>query len=257
MLRASDGHAVGVDALEVVARDRLVDAQQPEHPLVVLAEVRLALLVGPVVGHRRDREERLLALVERPRRREHRAAERAQEDRRPADLERLVGQADDVALAAERLDPGESPRGTSRAGRRPSGARRRPRRARRGRSRPRRRGAAGRRTRSATGRAPAGPSRRGPAAYSRSAAARMRSGVSASDRASCGASSAANRSRAETALALARGQDDVAEVRLERAPARPWQLAAAAVEPAPGPRRSAGSPARPRRLAERVVDRAR
>ena len=33
-------------------------------------------------------------------------AERAQEDRRPADLERLVGQADEVALDAERLDPG-------------------------------------------------------------------------------------------------------------------------------------------------------
>ena len=98
--------AVGVDALEVVAGDRLVDGQQPEHPVVVLAQVRLALLLGPVVGHRGDREERLLALVERPGRAEHRAAEGAQEDRRPLDLERLVGQADQVVLGAERLDPG-------------------------------------------------------------------------------------------------------------------------------------------------------
>ena len=60
----------------------------------------------PVVGHRGDREERLLALVERSGRREHRAAERAQERRRPADVERLVGHADQVAFRAERLDPG-------------------------------------------------------------------------------------------------------------------------------------------------------
>ena len=41
-----------------------------------------------------------------PGRDEHRAAEGAQEDRRPADVERLVGQADEVALRAEGLDPG-------------------------------------------------------------------------------------------------------------------------------------------------------
>ena len=37
---------------------------------------------------------------------QHRATERAQEDRRPLDLERLVGEPDEVALRAERLDPG-------------------------------------------------------------------------------------------------------------------------------------------------------
>ena len=41
-----------------------------------------------------------------PGRRQHRATERAEEDRRPADLERVVGEADEVALPAEGLDPG-------------------------------------------------------------------------------------------------------------------------------------------------------
>ena len=98
---------VRVDTLEVVARHRLVDGEEPEHPVVVLAEIALGLLGRPVVGDRGDREERLLALVERSRRVEHRPAERPQEDRRPADLERLVGQPDEVVLAAERLDPAE------------------------------------------------------------------------------------------------------------------------------------------------------
>ena len=88
-----------------MARDRLVDRQQAEHAVVVLAEVRLALLLGPFVGHRRDREERLLAFVERAGRAEHRAAERAEEDRCPLDLEWFVGQSDQVRLGAEGLDP--------------------------------------------------------------------------------------------------------------------------------------------------------
>ena len=105
--RGQRRRAVAVDALEVVAGHRLVDRQQLEHPVVVLAEVRLGLVRRPLLGDRRHREERLLAAVERTRRVEHRPAERAQEDRRPADVERLVGEADDVALAAERLDPAQ------------------------------------------------------------------------------------------------------------------------------------------------------
>jgi hypothetical protein len=97
---------VGIDALEIVAGNRFMDRQQPEHPVVVLAQVRLALLIGPVIGHRRDREERLLTLVERAGGAEHRATERAQKDRRPLDLERLIGKTDQVLLRAERFDAG-------------------------------------------------------------------------------------------------------------------------------------------------------
>ena len=98
--------AVGIDALQVMARHRLVDRQDPKHPVVVLAQVGLALRLGPVVGHRGDREERLLASFQRPGRRQHRAAERTQKDRRPLDLERFVGQAEEIALHTECLDPG-------------------------------------------------------------------------------------------------------------------------------------------------------
>ncbi len=90
-----------------MAGHRLVNRQQPEHPVVVLAEIRLGLLGGPIVGDRRHGEERLLALVERSGRVEHRATERPHENRRPTDLERVVGQADEIAVPAERLDPTE------------------------------------------------------------------------------------------------------------------------------------------------------
>ena len=95
-----------MDALQVVARYRLVDRQDTQHPVVVLAQVGLALRLGPVVGHRGDREERLLAPFQRPGRRQHRAAERTQKDRCPPDLERFVGQVEEIALRTERLDPG-------------------------------------------------------------------------------------------------------------------------------------------------------
>ena len=136
----------------------------------------------PVVGHRGDREERLLALVERAGRAEHRAAEGAQEDRRPLDLERLVGQADQVASRRRRPRSGRSRRGRNRAGRPPSDARARWRPARPGRARPRRPGSAGRRTTSARARGPGGPSRPG---RRRTRARRrpwIRSGVSVSER---------------------------------------------------------------------------
>ena len=84
-----------------------MDGQDPEHPVVVLAQVALGLLRRPVLGDRGDREERPLAPVQRARRIEHRPTERAQEDRGPADLEGILGQAHQVALATERLDPGE------------------------------------------------------------------------------------------------------------------------------------------------------
>ena len=94
-------------ALEVVAGHRLVDREESEHPVVILAEVALDLLGRPVLGDRCDAEERFLGLVERARRVEHRSAERPQEYGRPHDLERFVGHAEDVPLAAERLDPPE------------------------------------------------------------------------------------------------------------------------------------------------------
>ncbi len=90
--------------LEVVAGRRLVDRQDSQRAAVVLAQHRGDLVVGPIVGRRRDREEAVEALVQRPGRDEHRAAERPQERRRPDDLERLVRQADEIALANEVLD---------------------------------------------------------------------------------------------------------------------------------------------------------
>ena len=86
---------------------RLVDREDPEMPVVVLAEPALGLLRRPVVGDRGDAEERLLALVERAWRIKHRAAERAQEDGCPHDLERLIRETDDVVLATEGLDVGQ------------------------------------------------------------------------------------------------------------------------------------------------------
>ena len=97
--------AVVVDALQVMPGDRLVDGEQPEHPRVVLAQVRLLALLRPILGDRGDREEGLLVGFERPGGIEHRAAEGTHEGRRPADVERFVCQPDQVALAAERLDP--------------------------------------------------------------------------------------------------------------------------------------------------------
>ena len=85
--------------------DSLVDGEQPEHARVVLAQVRLLALLRPVLGDRGDREEGLLVAVERAGGIEHRPAEGTHEGRRPADVERFVGQPDQVALAAERLDP--------------------------------------------------------------------------------------------------------------------------------------------------------
>ncbi len=82
-----------------------MDREEAEHPVVVLAQVGLALLRRPVVGDRGDREEGREAPIEHARRDEHRPTECPQERRRPADVERLVDDADDVVLRAERLDP--------------------------------------------------------------------------------------------------------------------------------------------------------
>ena len=65
------------------------------------------------------------------------------------------------------------------------------------------------------------------AAYSRSAAARIRSGVSVSERI-VWRIFAREEVAAQPALALARGQDDVAQVRLERGEGRPRAVSAAA-----------------------------
>jgi hypothetical protein len=100
-------HAVRVDALEVVAGHGLVDRDEPEHPVVALPELRLGRLRRGVVRDRGDEVHRLLARLERPRRVQHRLAEPAQEERRPLDHERLVGERDDVVLADECLDPAE------------------------------------------------------------------------------------------------------------------------------------------------------
>ena len=253
--------AVRIGALEVVAGHGLVDREQPQHPVVVLAEVALGLLGRPVLGDRRDREERLLALVERTGRIEHRAAERAQEDRRPADLERVVGEADELALAAERLDPGElgaapveevlGPAGCSAAIASSTAAderRRRP-------PAPSRPG-----SRPATARRPAGPSPPGRPTYSRSARSRTRAGVSSASL-SVWRSFAVNSAPAEPAFALGPRQDHVAEMRLELAPAPTLPVAAAtsrrariaatagSVGRGRGPRGPRRRPARPRRRA--------
>ncbi len=91
-------------ALEVVAGHALVDAQQPEHPVVVLAHVGLDRLRGRVIGGRRDEEVALEPLVERAGRVEERAAVGAHEDRCPDDGQRLVGETDDARVPAEGLD---------------------------------------------------------------------------------------------------------------------------------------------------------
>ena len=168
----------------------------------------------PVVGHRGDREERRLARVERPGRDEHRPAERAQERRRPADVERLVGEADEVAARDRTPRSGRSRRGRNRAAPRPGmlgrdgvedAAHERAVVVRDG----RRRGAT-----SATGRRRAGPSRPG----RRRTRARRRTG-SAPAVSVVGAHRVAHLAGeqlgAEAALPLARGQDVVAQVRLE------------------------------------------
>src|SRR5579859_6952346 len=87
-----------------MARDRLVDREQPQLAAVLLAQVRLALLVGPVVGHGRDGEEAVEASVERAWRDEHRPAEGPQERRGPDDLQGLLREAHEVALPDEGLD---------------------------------------------------------------------------------------------------------------------------------------------------------
>ena len=87
-----------------------MDREEPEHPLVVLAQLAIRSAPATVVRDGVIRKRAFWPLLERSRRAQHRAAEGAQEDRRPADLERLVGQADEVAVAAERLDPGRARR---------------------------------------------------------------------------------------------------------------------------------------------------
>src|ERR1019366_2722010 len=99
--------AVGIGPLEVVAGHGLVDREDPDHSVVVFAEVAFGLLGRPVSGDWGDRKETLLATVEGTWPVEHRAAEGTQEDRRPADLEGLLGQPDEILQAAEVLDPEE------------------------------------------------------------------------------------------------------------------------------------------------------
>ena len=145
-----------------------------------------------------------------------------------------------------------SRRDTSRGGRRPSGARRRSRRA-----PPRTRSPSS----SGRGRSPHQVGHSSPAsrtisartaAYSRSAAARIRSGVSASERI-VWRIFRAKRSRAEPALAVARGQDrrraGASRTRRSRAARRPPPARSRGVTAA-----TAGSSAALVGLAERVVD---
>ena len=150
---------VRVGELQVVARHRFMDGEQPQHAAVVLAQVGLAALIAPVVRHWRDGEERVEAAVERAGRNEHRAAEGAQEARRPHDLQRLVGQANQVALGDERLDPLVLGTREARAARRPAGGLLRSRPAPAARSAPRRPASAHPAPRSATARGPAAASR--------------------------------------------------------------------------------------------------
>ncbi len=93
-----------VHELEVVARDGLVHGDEPQHPVVVLAEIRVGLLGRPILRDRRDVVEAALAHVERPRGVEHRARESPEESRGPLDREGIVRQAHEVPLPRERLD---------------------------------------------------------------------------------------------------------------------------------------------------------
>ena len=101
-----------------------MDGQQAEHPVVVLAQVRLALLrrssrrASGVIA-----KNAFWPLSSGPGEIEHRAAEGAQEDRRPADVERLVGEADEVVFRGRTPRSARSPRGRSRAARPAPGAR--------------------------------------------------------------------------------------------------------------------------------------
>ena len=93
--------AIRVDELEVVAGRPFVDRRQVDLAVVLLGQIRVHLVGRPVVGRRGHEVERLLAFVERARRVEHRAGELAKEGRCPVDLERLVGDGDDVVAPAE------------------------------------------------------------------------------------------------------------------------------------------------------------
>ena len=183
---------------------------------------------------------------------EHRPAERAQEDRRPADLERLVGEADEVALAAERLDPAQlgaaeveelvggrvldGDRVEDRAG----PPRRRPRAA-------------------AASPQPGGPDLAGDPDHLRADRIELALGPGLDRRrrqlgssGACGPASAANSSLPEAPLAVRRRQDDVAQVpleRVERGRARVRAPRAAGAGPRRRPRRRLPRPARPSAIA--------
>src|SRR4029079_17511606 len=73
---------------------------------VVLAQHRLHLLIAPRLRRRGDGEKAVEAPVARSRRNEPRSAEGTQEWRGPDDLERIVREADEGALANEGEDPG-------------------------------------------------------------------------------------------------------------------------------------------------------
>ena len=78
-----------------------VDRRQVDLAVVLLGEERLPLLRRPLLGRRGHEVERLLPFVERTRGVEHGSGDFAQEGGRPVDLERLVGDGDDIVALAE------------------------------------------------------------------------------------------------------------------------------------------------------------
>ena len=206
---------VRVRALEVVAGHRLVDDEQLHLARVHLAQVRELLVGRPVLGHGRDREERLLAVVERPRRVEHRAAERAQELRRPVDDERLVDEPDDVALAAERLDPRQLVACSTPRARPRRDARSRSRRGRGARGRPRRPARARRGSIRTRSRARSGPSPRAPPRSRARPASRIAAAVTSGSR-RVWRSLASNSGRPRIGLPVAAGATSSSRCRRKR-----------------------------------------
>src|SRR6185436_7277147 len=90
--------------LEIVAGDRFMNSGQALTAVVVLPHLRFDGFGSLCFVGRGDEVKAVLALVERTGRGQKSATVRTHEDRRPDDLQRVAGQADDAALAAKRLD---------------------------------------------------------------------------------------------------------------------------------------------------------
>ena len=76
--------------LQVVARDRFMNGEEGEHPIVIFAKHGLHLRRRGVIWWWRHIEETHLTLIQRSRRVEEGAAVRTQEARGPGDLQRLL-----------------------------------------------------------------------------------------------------------------------------------------------------------------------